>query len=63
VRALVRDDKVHQVYSIMQTSGRLGMRTMNQSLADLFRANLITYDEALTATLDPEDFKRGLQRS
>jgi twitching motility protein PilT len=63
VKALIRDDKVHQVYSIMQTSGRLGMRTMNQGLADLFRANLITYDEALTATLDPEDLKRGLQRN
>jgi twitching motility protein PilT len=63
VKALIRDDKVHQVYSIMQTSGRLGMRTMNQGLAELFRANLITYDEALTATLDPEDLKRGLQRN
>jgi Tfp pilus assembly ATPase PilU len=47
----------------MQTSGRLGMRTMNQSLSELYRAGLITYEEALTATLDPEDLKRSFQRN
>jgi len=63
VRALIRDDKVHQVYSLMQTSGRIGMRTMNQSLYELYRANVITYEEAVTTTLDPEDLKRCFQRS
>jgi twitching motility protein PilT len=63
VRALIRDDKVHQVYSLMQTGGRLGMRTMNQSLYELYRANLVTYEEAITTTLDPEDLKRCFQRS
>jgi twitching motility protein PilT len=63
VRALIRDDKVHQVYSLMQTSGRIGMRTMNQSLYELYRASLITYEEAVTCTLDPEDLKRCFQRN
>ena len=62
VKALIRDDKVEQVYSIMQTGGRLGMRTMNQSLSDLYRAGLITYEDALQSTLDPEDLKRCFQR-
>ena len=48
VRALIRDDKAHQIYSIIQTGGKLGMQTMNQSLCDLCRRHVITYDEALS---------------
>ncbi|MFN0059664.1 MAG: type IV pilus twitching motility protein PilT [Planctomycetota bacterium] len=62
VRALIRDDKVHQIISVMQTSGKLGMRTMNQSLAELYRARKITYEEALSRSPDPEDLKRIFQR-
>ena len=46
VRSLIRDDKAHQIYSIIQTGGREGMRTMNQSLFQLYQASLITYEEA-----------------
>ncbi len=63
VRALIRDDKAHQMYSIIQTGGKQGMRTMNQSLYELYRANLITYDDALCHTLDPEDLRRTFQRA
>jgi twitching motility protein PilT len=63
VRALVRDDKVHQVYSIMQTGGKLGMRTMNQALFELVRSNIVTFEEAVQSTSDPEDLKRLFQRT
>ena len=63
VRALVRDDKIHQVYSIMQTGGKLGMRTMNQALYELVRANVVTFEEAIQSTSDPEDLKRLFQRA
>ncbi|MHC4859017.1 MAG: type IV pilus twitching motility protein PilT [Planctomycetota bacterium] len=63
VRALVRDDKAHQIYSLIQTGGRHGMRTINQSLYELYKANLITYDDALARTLDPEDLKRTFQKA
>ncbi|MDA1195049.1 MAG: type IV pilus twitching motility protein PilT [Planctomycetota bacterium] len=62
VRALIRDDKAHQIYSIIQTSGKLGMRTMNQALADLVGENSITYDQALNHSSDLEDLKRTLSR-
>ncbi|MHC5037035.1 MAG: type IV pilus twitching motility protein PilT [Planctomycetota bacterium] len=62
VRALVREDKAHQIYSIIQTGGKYGMRTMNQSLYELYRAGLITYDDALSRSTDPEDLKRTFQR-
>jgi len=62
VRSLIRDDKCHQIYSIIQTSGKDGMRTMNQSLFQLHQASLISYEEALTHTTDPDDLKRTFQR-
>jgi twitching motility protein PilT len=63
IRALVRDDKAHQIYSLIQTGGKQGMSTLNQSLNELYKANLITYDDALSRTLDPEDLKRTFQRA
>lgn len=61
VRSLIRDDKAHQIYSIIQTSGKLGMRTMNQSLHELSSRGVISYDEAMTRTTDPDDLKRMMQ--
>jgi twitching motility protein PilT len=62
VRALVRENKAHQLASIIQTGGRYGMKTMNQALFDLYRQHLVTYDEALSRTTDPEDLKRIFQK-
>lgn len=62
VRALIRDNKVHQIYSVIQTSGKTGMKTMNQALYELYRANLIGYDDAMSATSDPDDLKRLMQK-
>jgi len=62
IRSLIREDKIHQIHSIVQTGGRYGMRTMNQSLYELYRTHQITFDEALSHTTDPEDLKRIFQR-
>jgi twitching motility protein PilT len=63
VRSLIRDDKAHQIYSIIQTGGKLGMQTMNQSLCQLVRSNLITFDQAVNHSGDVEDLKRTLARA
>ncbi len=62
VRALVREGKSHQLYSVIQTSQREGMRTMNQSLADLYQRKVITYDESIARSHDAEEFLRLIQR-
>jgi twitching motility protein PilT len=62
IRALIRDDKIHQMYSVIQTGGRQGMMTMNQALHDLYKIHQITYDDALSRTSDPDDLKRLMQR-
>ncbi len=58
VRSLIRENKTHQLYSIIQTSGKLGMITMNQSLYALYKRGMINFDDALRASSDPEDLKR-----
>jgi twitching motility protein PilT len=62
IKSLIREDKAHQITSIMQTGGKSGMRTMNQALFELHQAKLITYEEALSRTSDPDDLKRVFQR-
>jgi twitching motility protein PilT len=58
VRALIRDDKAHQIYSIIQTGAKHGMVTMNQSLYNQVQKRLINYEDALARSTDPDDFKR-----
>jgi twitching motility protein PilT len=62
VRSLIREGKSHQVYSIIQTSGKIGMKTMNQSLFELVKAGPITMDDASSWSGDPEDLKRMFQK-
>ncbi|MBI3097865.1 MAG: type IV pilus twitching motility protein PilT [Planctomycetes bacterium] len=62
VRALIRDGKAHQIYSIIQTSGAMGMVTMNQNLSNLVKAGQITQDTAFEVTTDADDLKRTLQK-
>jgi len=62
IRALIRDNKAHQIYSIIQTGGALGMQTMNQGLYDLYKKGLISYEDALSRTTDPDDLKRMFKK-
>lgn len=70
IRNLIREDKVHQIYSQMQVGqDKFGMQTMNQSLYSLFQKRLISLEEALGRTSDPDELKQmisnpagGMQR-
>jgi len=56
VRNLIREDKIHQIYSMMQTGGeKYGMQTLNQSLAALYRSRKITLETAVGITSNPEE--------
>ncbi|HET7929348.1 MAG TPA: type IV pilus twitching motility protein PilT [Actinomycetota bacterium] len=58
VRNLIREGKVHQIYSIMQAGGRFGMQTMDQSLADLVKSGKVTQQLAYERCHDAEELKR-----
>jgi twitching motility protein PilT len=59
IRNLIREDKVHQIYSQMQVGQeKFGMQTMNQSLLSLYLKKMISLEEALGRSLDPEELKQ-----
>ena len=63
VRSLVREQKIHQLYSVIQTGQKEGMRTMNQTLHELCMKHAITTDEAVARSTDPDDLMRLMNRS
>jgi twitching motility protein PilT len=63
VRNLIRQAKVEQVYSVMQTATSRGMQTMEQSLADLTLRGTILLDVALSASSRPEQLEGLLERA
>ncbi len=63
IRNLIREDKIHQVYSMMQTGqGKFGMQTMNQSLIELYQKGHIAYEDAIARSPVPEEIIQMLQR-
>ncbi len=59
IRNLIREDKIHQIYSAMQVGqGNSGMLTLNQCLANLVKEKKITWDHAAARCTDMEEFKR-----
>jgi twitching motility protein PilT len=63
IRNLIREDKVHQIYSSMQTGqGVSGMQTMNQALHDLYVRGLISLDEASLRSPDMSEFAQMIEQ-
>jgi twitching motility protein PilT len=61
IRNLIREDKIHQIYSQMQVGqGRHGMQTMNQALLALYMRKLISLDDAVGSSMDPDDLRQML---
>jgi len=63
VQNLIRESKIHQLYTVMQTSQNLGMRTFEQSLSELYTKGAITLEAALSRTLYPDELKRMLKQN
>ncbi len=63
IRNLIREDKVHQIYSSMQTGqNQYGMQTMNQSLCELYMKRLIAYEEAIGRSSYPDELISMIER-
>lgn len=58
IRNLIRENKTHQIASMIQTSGQTGMITMDQALRDLYMKGIITLDEAMTRCQNVEELKK-----
>ncbi len=63
IRNLIRDDKVHQIYSTMQAGQeKLGMQTMNQNLVTLYQKRLITLETAMSASSQKDELEQMIAR-
>ena len=62
IGSLIRDNQLHQIRSLIQTGRRYGMNTMNQSLAELYHAGLVTWDELTRRSPDPHELSTLIQK-
>jgi len=62
IRAIIRDDKVHQLYSMIQSGQKFGMKTMNQSLAELYLGGKITINDAMSYSHNTQELSEMLSR-
>jgi twitching motility protein PilT len=63
IRNLIREDKIHQIYSMMQTGQeKFGMQTFNQALASLYHSREITLEVAMQRTSNPDELKDLIER-
>jgi twitching motility protein PilT len=58
IRALVREDKVHQIYSLMQGGKKYGMQTLNDALYQLYVRRQVALEECLRVSNDPNELLR-----
>lgn len=60
IRSVIRDDKIHQIYSLMQAGKKHGMQTMNDALASLYMRREVSLEEALKRSSDPTELLRAV---
>ncbi len=64
IRNLIREDKIHQIYSMMQTGQtKFGMQTMNQSLFGLYSKGILSYEDTLGKSPVPEEILNMMQQA
>jgi twitching motility protein PilT len=63
IRALIRDDKIHQIYSMMQSGKKHGMQTLNDALYQIYQSREVTEEECLRVSGDPVEFLRMIGKS
>ncbi|HEX5438663.1 MAG TPA: type IV pilus twitching motility protein PilT [Gemmatimonadaceae bacterium] len=58
IRAVIRDDKIHQIYGLMQAGKKYGMQTLNDALYQLYTAREVVLDDCLRVSGDANEFLR-----
>jgi twitching motility protein PilT len=58
IRNLIRERKTHQIYSVIQTGQEMGMQTLDGHLLDLYKAGHVTFEDALTKSSNPTEFRQ-----
>ncbi|MCC6443047.1 MAG: type IV pilus twitching motility protein PilT [Armatimonadetes bacterium] len=61
IRNLIRESKTYQIYSTIETSAQIGMRTMDKALAELYRMGMVTFEEAALRAIDRDNLQRFIK--
>jgi twitching motility protein PilT len=61
ISKLIEEGKIAQIHSAIQEGSYYGMQTFNQSLIELYRKGLVTYQDALAASTSPEEFRLAVR--
>jgi len=57
IRNLIRERKTHQIHSLIQDGGDVGMQTLDQHLLTLYQSGVIAAEDALARASDPQEFR------
>jgi twitching motility protein PilT len=60
IRSVIRDDKVHQIYSLMQAGKKHGMQTMNDALYQAYTSRTVAKEDCLRVSPNPSEFLRSI---
>ena len=60
IRAVIRDDKVHQIYSLMQAGKKHGMQTMNDALYQAYMSREVAKEDCVRVSPNPSEFLRSI---
>lgn len=63
IRAVIREGKTHQIYTLMQAGQKYGMQTMNQGLFAAWLNKVISYEEAMGRSGDPRELEQMISKS
>ena len=58
IRAMIRDDKIHQIYSSMQSGKKYGMQTMNDALYQLYTSKTCSLEDVMRSTHDEAELRK-----
>jgi twitching motility protein PilT len=62
IRAVIRDDKIHQIYSLIQAGQKYGMKTMNMALSELHAARKISLADAMAHSTSPAELEEMINK-
>jgi twitching motility protein PilT len=63
IKAVIREGKIHQIYSLMQAGAKHGMQTMNQALFTAYASRAISYEDALGRSFEPAELQQMISKS
>jgi len=62
IRNLIREGKTHQIYNLIQTGAKMGMKLLDSSLKNLVEEGIVDFDDAIAKSTNPNDFERLVKR-